>query len=157
MALSVAANFASLSEAHVAAGALRAAGFDAQVFDDHFGTMVWMEQLAIGGFRIVVPVEERADARAFLREVVQQAPRRRPSPREKGYGWRALALATGLTLGASVGWAVVGLKRRASYARGIGIGGMAIVALGMALGLAVALWLLGALFAELLHPGIGAG
>lgn len=154
MALSVAANFASLSEAHVAAGALRAAGFDAQVFDDHFGTMVWMDQLAIGGFRIVVPVEERADARAFLREVVQQAPRRRPSPREKGYGWRAMALAFGLVFGASGGWAIVGMKRRASYPGRTGVADMLVVSIALILVVAVAAWILGLLSALLFHPGI---
>ena len=121
MALAVAATFSSLSEAQIAAGALRASGFDAQVFDDNFGTMMWMDQVAIGGFRVIVPEAEQADSAAFLRDVAKAAPRRRQSPREKGVVWRAIALLAGLALMPEVGWLVVGVRRRSSFSRPVGV------------------------------------
>ena len=143
MALSVAATFASLPEAQIAAGALRASGVDAQVFDDNFGTMMWTDQVAIGGFRVIVPEVERADAVAFLRDVAKSAPRRRPSPRERGVLWRALALLAGLALLPEAGWLVIGLKRRASYPGRAGFAVMFVVSMALFLVVTIAAWALG--------------
>ena len=157
MALAVAATFASLSEAQIAAGALRASGFEALVFDDNFGTMMWMDQVAIGGFRVIVPEAEQAESAAFLRAVATTAPRRRPSPREKGVLWRVVALLTGLALPA-VGWLVVGVRRRATFSNPAGVGLIAMVSVALIIAVASGFWLIGVIGAFmdswLIHPRI---
>jgi hypothetical protein len=112
MGLRVAAVFASLVEAQVARSALRAVGIDAQVFDDCFGTMMWVEQAALGGFRVAVPLQQVVAAQEYLQSINRAPFRRRPDPRSKGVGWRILALVAGLGLGADFGWLVVALRRR---------------------------------------------
>lgn len=70
--LKVVAALPSLMEAQIACGALQAAGFDAQVFDQAFGGVISTD--LIGGFRIVVPIAEAREAEAFLREVGASPP-----------------------------------------------------------------------------------
>lgn len=78
MALSVIASYADLQEAHIAAGALCAAGLSAEVFDNQLGTVDWMLQRALGGFRLAVPEEEATTARELLAEFAREAPTREP-------------------------------------------------------------------------------
>ncbi len=67
MAVSVVAAFPSLSEAQIACGALRAAGFDAQLFDENFGRVLAID--LVGGFRVVAPDRERIAAQRLLAEL----------------------------------------------------------------------------------------
>ncbi len=64
MAMQVVDEFPSLMEAQIACGALRAAGFDAQVFDQALGALI--PSGAVGPFRVVVPEGEHRPAVALL-------------------------------------------------------------------------------------------
>jgi hypothetical protein len=67
MGLAIVTRIPSLMEAQIAAGALRAAGIDAQVFDGAFGAMEAPVIEQLGGFRIMAPEEQIAAARDTLR------------------------------------------------------------------------------------------
>ncbi len=69
MGLTVVARLASLSEAEITAGALRACGIRAEVFDAVYGQTYWPAQLALGGFRVVAPDQEAVDAREILNAI----------------------------------------------------------------------------------------
>jgi hypothetical protein len=56
----------SYVEAQIAAGALRAAGIDAQVFDGAFGQVEAPVIEALGGFRIMAPEAQLASAKELL-------------------------------------------------------------------------------------------
>ncbi len=105
MGLSVVARFSSLAEAEVAGSALQAAGFYVHLFDTIFGRLFWTDQVAIGGFRVMVPEEQIADATAYLDEINRSRPRWRPNPRDKGIAWRVLALIGGLSA-TPLGWLI---------------------------------------------------
>jgi len=66
MALVEAARFHTLSEAQVAASVLHSAGIPASIADAHFGSVFWLHQNALGGYRLSVPEEDVADAAAML-------------------------------------------------------------------------------------------
>ncbi len=68
------ARFTDLTEAQIAAGALRSAGFAAEVQDANLGTVDFLLQRAMGGFRLVTPAGEHAEASAFLAELQANAP-----------------------------------------------------------------------------------
>jgi hypothetical protein len=68
MALAEVKRFASLQEAQIAAGMLRSTGIDASVCDEHYGTVMWIEQQALGGFRLTAPEQDVQDARSLLRQ-----------------------------------------------------------------------------------------
>lgn len=72
MGLDVVAAFPGLMEAKIACGALRAAGFDVELFDENFGGMIPTD--LIGGFRIVVPGDQATAAKAFLVELKKSDP-----------------------------------------------------------------------------------
>ncbi len=112
MGLRVAAKFSSLVEARVACGALQAAGFDAQLFDQNFGSVMWVDQVAIGGFRVMVPEEEVADAAAFLLDIRQSAPPAETEVRVADHAFRALPLVLLAVLSPLAGWIVVGARQR---------------------------------------------
>jgi hypothetical protein len=57
----------NLAEAHIAAGALRSAGIAAEVFDAGFGAMEAPVIEGLGGYRLMAPAEEVAEARATLK------------------------------------------------------------------------------------------
>jgi hypothetical protein len=57
----------NLMEAHIAAGALRSAGIAAEVFDGNFGAMEAPVIESLGGYRLMAPEEEVAEARATLK------------------------------------------------------------------------------------------
>ena len=72
MGLNVVAALPGLIEAQIACGALRAAGFEAQLFDENFGGTLPTD--LIGGFRIVVPDRQQAAARQLLAEFRKSGP-----------------------------------------------------------------------------------
>jgi hypothetical protein len=100
MGLAVVTRIPSLVEAQIAAGALRSAGIDAQVFDGAFGQIEAPVIEALGGFRIMAPEEEAATAREILKEL--RASPGLGEPDENG-PW-AQSLPT------SGGWRVKGLR-----------------------------------------------
>jgi hypothetical protein len=117
MGLRVVARLSTLVEAEVACATLRAAGFHAEVFDLAIGTVYWLYQTAIGGFRIVVPEDELEDAVGCLVEIDRSKPRIRRPVRKGDIVWSYAALGAILTLGSPVGWLIVGLRiRRRSLA-----------------------------------------
>ncbi len=67
MGLAIVTRIPSLVEAQIAAGALRSAGIDAQVFDAAFGAMESPVIEQLGGFRIMAPEEQIAAARDALK------------------------------------------------------------------------------------------
>ena len=67
MGLALVARIPSLAEAQIAAGALRAAGIEAEVFDVGFGAMEAPVIAGLGGYRIMAPEDEVTAARAMLR------------------------------------------------------------------------------------------
>jgi hypothetical protein len=77
MGLEVVARLSTIVEAQVVCGALRAAGFRAEVFDVGPGTVYWETMTA--GFRVVVPEDDLKDAVAYLAEVRRGA-REDPEP-----------------------------------------------------------------------------
>jgi hypothetical protein len=74
MALVEIARMYDLTEAQVAAAALRASGIPAHLQNEHVAQANPLLQTAVGGFGLWAPEEDAADARAFLRA------RRRPPP-----------------------------------------------------------------------------
>jgi MFS family permease len=132
MGLSVVARFSSLVEARVACGALQAAGIDAQLFDQNFGSVMWIDQTAIGGFRVVVPDAVVANAAAYFRDFRPPAPTAEPAAedgvRVGDYGLSVLALVLAFVLGPVAGWLVVGARRGRFDWRVVGL---AVVTLGL--------------------------
>jgi hypothetical protein len=57
----------NLMEAHIAAGALRSAGIAAEVFDGNFGAMEAPVIEGLGGYRLMAPQEQVAEARETLK------------------------------------------------------------------------------------------
>jgi hypothetical protein len=57
----------NLMEAHIAAGALRSAGIAAEVFDGAFGAMEAPVIEGLGGYRLMAPQEQVAEARETLK------------------------------------------------------------------------------------------
>ena len=112
MGLGVVARFSSLTEAQIACGALCSAGFHAEVFDQTFGTMVWTDQVSIGGFRVMAPEAEIADAAAYLRQAQSEAPPREPSDRPGDGAWGAAAALSAFTVGVDFSWFLLGLRDR---------------------------------------------
>ena len=112
MGLGVIARFSTLSEAQVACGALCSAGFHAELFDQSFGTMVWTDQVAIGGFRVVAPEGELADAVAYLKQAESEAPEREPSASRGDGPWGAAAVLSAFTIGVDFSWLLLGVRHR---------------------------------------------
>ena len=159
MGLGVVSRYSTLIEAEVACAALRSAGLQAQVLDRAFGTMVWTDQVAIGGFRVVAPDQELPDAVALLTQAGQDRPRpRRATRREKAVSWRFLALLAGIFVMPEAGFLVLGARDRVGRRSAVGIFGLALVALtlGLLIYLVVlVLTLLGSFFdGWLIHPSI---
>jgi hypothetical protein len=119
MALVVVAKFCSLQEAQVAASALRAGGLHAVVCEEFFGGMVWTEQVALQGFRLMVLAEEREDAVGFFRSLPQYRPRRltrKPAAAVADGLWRVLTVIVWFFL-PPFGWMMVGALRRGRKGR----------------------------------------
>jgi hypothetical protein len=102
--LRVVTRLPTLVEAHIASGALRSAGINAQVFDANFGGMEAPVIEGLGGYRIMAPENEVAAARETLRalrsnpglgEPEDYEPWATPAPRSSSFrarGMRVLAL-----------------------------------------------------------------
>jgi hypothetical protein len=123
MALVEIVRFSSLQEAIVAKSALEAMGFHPVVFDEYRANMIWTEQIAIGGIRLLVPDFEFSEARAFVlrprRRVKPTAIMKAPNPLETiGY----------LIACAFFGWPLSGLRRRDLFHRATAVAIIAIVA-----------------------------
>jgi hypothetical protein len=99
MALVEIARFVDLTEAQVAASALRASGVPVFMQNEHWGQTEFTMQMAMGGFRLWVPEQEAPDARAFI-----SANRRKPltiTPLAgcEAAGWGALSVLISLLSG----------------------------------------------------------
>jgi hypothetical protein len=105
MALAVVTRIPSYVEAQIAVGALRSGGIDAQLFDGAFGQIEAPVIESLGGFRIMAPEAQVAEARdilAVLRaspglgepdELGPWAMQARDAARTRGRGMRLVALA----------------------------------------------------------------
>ncbi|HWF78259.1 MAG TPA: DUF2007 domain-containing protein [Caulobacteraceae bacterium] len=103
MGLALVTRIPSLVEAQIAAGALRSAGIDAQVFDAAFGAMESPVIEQLGGLRIMAPEEQLAAARDALNllraspglgepdELGPWATQARDAARTRGRGMRLVA------------------------------------------------------------------
>ena len=93
MGLALVIRIPNLQEAHIAAGALRAGGIRAEVFDAAFGGMEAPVIESLGGYRVMAPAEQVALARDTLRAL-----RANPVPRDADDGppepWAAPATST---------------------------------------------------------------
>lgn len=113
MALTVLARYVSLTEAHAAAGALRAAGLHPTVMDEGYGSVEPFQQVMLQGFRLATPESEAVLALHVLRtavadpmvddpeaaidddgrdDEVEDEPASPRAAREWGVGWTLLAV-----------------------------------------------------------------
>ena len=67
MGLALVTRIPNLAEAQIAAGALRSGGIQAVVFDAAFGGMEAPVIEGLGGYRLMAPEEDVAEARATLK------------------------------------------------------------------------------------------
>lgn len=104
MALVEAARFHTLSEAQVAASVLRSAGIVASIADAHYGSVFWIEQRALGGYRLSVADEDLADTIDILRSPPPVEPLDEPPAEPLPMENRIAAGALALTLGPVAGW-----------------------------------------------------
>ena len=111
MGLVVVARMPTLVEAHIASGALRSAGFNAQVFDANFGGMEAPVIEGLGGYRIMAPESEVAAARETLRALRSNPglgapedyePWAAPAPRSRSFQARGMRVLALVLLGAPV-------------------------------------------------------
>ena len=103
MGLAVVTRIPNLAEAQIAVGALRSGGIDAELFDGNFGTTEAPVIEGLGGFRIMAPEHQVADAREVLRllraspglgepdEMGPWAMQARDGARRRGRGLRLIA------------------------------------------------------------------
>jgi hypothetical protein len=129
MGMTVVATFMNLPEAQVAASALESGGLHPLVMDQGWGSVVWIEQAALQGFRLVVPSEEVADAVAFFRALPPlrkaRARSRSPIAVAQSNWWRVVAAILGLGLAPVFGWLAVGLRPKLYRGGGsVAFGGM---------------------------------
>lgn len=118
MALIEAARFHTLSEAEVAASLLRSAGIPASIADAHYGSVFWLEQKALGGFRLSVPEEDLPDTLELLRHPPDPLPvdeDDEPIDQPMPGGKRVLAAGLGF-LSPAFGWLATRGKVGASVA-----------------------------------------
>lgn len=113
MALVEIARFHTLSEAEVAASLLRSAGIEALIADAHYGSVFWIEQRALGGFRLSVREEDLADTLDILRHPAETEPLAGEDviPPSLGDNDRVAAAALMLAAGPAAGWLVAGRGR----------------------------------------------
>jgi hypothetical protein len=104
MALVEAARFHTLSEAHIAASVLRSAGIVASIADAHYGSVFWIEQRALGGYRLSVAEEDLADTIDILQSPPPVEPLDESLPEPLPTENRIAAGALALTLGPAAGW-----------------------------------------------------
>jgi hypothetical protein len=85
VALALVTRIPNLGEAQVAAGALRSAGIQAEVFDVTFGGMEAPVIESLGGYRLMAPEEDVREARELLRALRASPPPREPD--DDGTPW----------------------------------------------------------------------
>ena len=112
MALAECRRFPILPQALVARSALEAAGLHPFVFDEFRSSMIWTEQLAIGGVRVMVLEHELEPARALLSEIEAQAAEATPPEPPRNRPGLLLVL---FVLGIVVGWPIAGFRQRARF------------------------------------------
>jgi hypothetical protein len=114
--------------------------------DETFGSVAWADQFALQGFRIAVPNNEAAIARAMFSQVRAIRPRRRDYAH--GFVWRAAAIISSLLFNLYLGWLVVSwLRPRSTRGSGMLAGvaiasGASLVLVAAMLAVSVALLLL---------------
>ena len=114
MALVEAARFHTLSEAQVAASVLRSAGIVASIADAHYGSVFWIEQRALGGYRLSVAEQDLADTIDILRSPPPVEPLDEPAAEPMTGERRIAAVGLALTLGPAAGWLATRRKVGAS-------------------------------------------
>ena len=67
MGLALVTRIPNLMEAHIVVGALRSAGIAAELFDGNFGAVEAPVIEGLGGYRVMAPEEDVAEARDALR------------------------------------------------------------------------------------------
>jgi hypothetical protein len=95
MSLVQIARFSELTEALVAASALRATGIYVAVFDE-LGQTDYLLQTALGGFRLMVSDMDAGEARSYI-DALREAPRE-PIERKRSIK-TAVAVVLGLVIG----------------------------------------------------------
>lgn len=103
MALAVVTRIPSLMEAHIAVGALRSAGIDAQLFDGAFGALESPVIESLGGFRIMAPEAQVAAARETL-QALRAAPPLPTGEDDEMRPWGASLAAARRTRGRAMRW-----------------------------------------------------
>ena len=114
MALVQVARYYTLSEAHVAASVLQSAGIAASIADAHYGSVFWLEQSALGGYRLSVASEDLPDAVEILSsppppDLADEAPDD-PLPTSQ----RVVAGALMVTMGPAAAWLATKRWKRSS-------------------------------------------
>ncbi len=122
MGLALVTRIPNLMEAHIAAGALRSAGIAAEVFDGNFGAMEAPVIESLGGYRLMAPQEQVAEARETLK-ALRASPGlstgedeppwgEAPAASASAYRTRGMRIVAALFLGAPfVVWLILNLLR----------------------------------------------
>ena len=113
MALVECRRFPTLPQAQVASSALSSAGLHPYVFDEFRASMLWTEQFALNGIRVMVPDDELAVATEILGEDPPAGPIHHAA-RIRG---ASLSFAMWAALAFLVGWPVAGFKRPGLFHR----------------------------------------
>lgn len=116
MALAEVARFWDLTEAQIARSALEAAGIDIVIFDDNWASVVWTEQAALRGIRLMAQDTDVAEAKALLQAIRPAPPPAEAAEHRDGLG-RAGGAAWTLALAAVFGWPLAGLRRTTLFHR----------------------------------------
>ena len=104
MALVQVARYHTLSEAHVAASVLQSAGIAASIADAHYGSVFWLEQSALGGYRLSVASEDLPDAVEILHSPPPPDPADEAPDDPLPTGQRLAAGALTVTMGPAAAW-----------------------------------------------------
>ena len=88
-------------EAHIAVGALRSAGIAAELFDGNFGAVESPVIEGLGGYRLMAPQEQVAEARETLKALrsmpgLSTGEDEAPTATDARRGWREILLAAAL-------------------------------------------------------------
>jgi len=98
----------------VARAALESAGLRPILFDEFRAAMVWTQQLAIGGIRLMVHEKELEPASTLLTDIDKESTSGTAASRPFSKPWLFLLLAF---LSMVVGWPIAGLRMRDSFHR----------------------------------------
>jgi hypothetical protein len=106
--------FADLQQALVARSALEARGLHPFVFDSTTGSVLWIDQFALGGIRLMAPEDEVAVARELLADPAAGPQPWGPPTLEGGTPAGIIAAFGAATF---VGWPLAGFKRPGRFHR----------------------------------------